>query len=310
MIIDQTEIERLIAKAETALELESVISTGDLADRILAAKERTGAPLPWSGMSAEFALRPGELTIWAGDNGSGKSLVVGQVMAWVLGDDNKVLIASMEMTPEETVGRICAQTAGCEPSEQWIRDWCAWADQRLWIYDRLETVAADHVLSVVRAVSTELGVSHAVIDSLVKCGVVQDGQGYLTAQTAFVDSLQRVAKHYGIHIHLIAHTRKPEAGSKRISKHDIRGASQITDLADNVVLVARNRGKEAAKAKMELGMPLDLPEEKLIKQPDCWLDLVKQRHHSFEGRFGFDFHKESKQWVPVGMNRAMRWGDI
>jgi twinkle protein len=310
MVLSEEDIKRLIETSTSRVELEYVISTAGLADQIIRRASQVSDSMPWSKVSGHFDRRYGELTIWAGDNGSGKSLLVGQTIAWLLGQGKHCLIASMEMSPADTVHRLCCQTAGCEPSDDWVRRFCDWADKKLWIYDRLETVQSDHVLAMIRAVAMELGVEHVVIDSLVKCGVAQDGNGYLTAQTQFVDSLQHLAKHLNIHIHLICHTRKPENSKTRISKHDVRGASQITDLADNVLLISRNKSKEAARRKAADGHPLTNEEEKALEYSDCYLEVAKQRHHAYEGVFAFDFHDPSKQWVPAGLGHAMHWGDL
>lgn len=292
MNLTEKDLDDLIALAEERIELDAVISTGSLAEKITNRRHVPRVHLPWGRIRGKFDLRRGEVTVWAGDNGSGKSLLVGQVMAYLLLEDQRVLIASMEMRPEETVERMIFQVAGQPPQPGFVEDFCAWADTRLWIYDQLDTVASDRVLRMVRAVATQLGVQHVVIDSLVKCGVKQDGDGALTAQTQFVDKLQHLAKSLDIHIHLIAHTRKPERDGQRISKHDIRGASQITDLADNVVLITRNRRKER-----ELQLPPDDRDEEILDEPDATLTVAKQRHFSWEGSMGLDYLTECGQFI-------------
>jgi twinkle protein len=290
--LTEKDLDELIARAEAQVELDAVIGTECLADRINNRRSIPRVHLPWGRIRDKFDLRPGEVTIWAGDNGSGKSMLVGQVMVYLLTANQRVLIASMEMKPEETVERMIIQAAGQVPPADFVSAFCSWAEGRLWLYDQLDTVASDRVLNMVRAVVQELGVQHVVIDSLVKCGVKQDGDGALTAQTVFVDKLQHLAKHLDVHIHLIAHTRKPERDSTRITKHDIRGASQITDLADNVVLLMRNRRKER-----ELQLPPDDRDEDVLAEPDSTLTVAKQRHYSWEGSMGLDYLPECMQFV-------------
>ena len=57
-----------------------------------------GDKLPWVKTHNMFRFREGELTIWAGVNGNGKSLVMGQTALWLM-RHTPVLIASMEMSP-------------------------------------------------------------------------------------------------------------------------------------------------------------------------------------------------------------------
>lgn len=304
MNLTEAELDALIAEAESQLELEAVIGTGGLAERILNRRTAPSSRLPWSKLHGRFDLRQGEVTIWAGDNGSGKSLLVGQVIGWLL-PHQRCLIASMEMKPEETVERIASQLAGCAAAPAWVRGFCAWADGRLWLYDRLDTVESGRVLQMIRAVQRHFGIEHIVIDSLVKCGVKQDGDGAWTAQTQFVDKLQHIAKSLDLHIHLIAHTRKPDRDGGRITKHDIRGASQITDLADNVCLLTRNRRKEALRQVPP--QALDAADHEILKEPDALLTVAKQRHFSWEGTMGLDYHAESRQYVRHGKGAVMPW---
>ena len=292
MNLSEKDLDELIAIAEERLELDAVISTAGLADKINNRRHIPRVYLPWGRIRGKFDLRQGEVTIWAGDNGSGKSLLVGQIMAYLLLAEQRVLIASMEMKPEETVERMIIQAAGQVPPPTFVEEFCTWAEGRLWIYDQLDTVASDRVLRMVRAVATQLGVQHVVIDSLVKCGVKQDGDGALTAQTVFVDKLQHLAKALDIHIHLIAHTRKPERDGQRVTKHDVRGASQITDLADNVVLITRNRRKER-----ELQLPPEDRDEEILAEPDTTLTVAKQRHYSWEGSMGLDYLADCGQYI-------------
>jgi len=84
----------------------------ELRDRERNGVQIVGEKLPWTKTHDYFRLRPGELTIWAGYNGHRKSMLVGQVMLWLC-RDNPVCIASFEMTPLESLFRMCQQAAGC-----------------------------------------------------------------------------------------------------------------------------------------------------------------------------------------------------
>ncbi len=66
------------------------------------------------------------------------------------------------------------------------------------------------------------------------------------------------------------------------------GASALTNLVDNVVLVHRNKAKEN-KSEEER-------DEK--KEPDARLVIAKQRHGEWEGRISLWFDKSSNQYLP------------
>ena len=67
---------------------------------------------PWSSMAETFAFRPGEVTVWAGHNGGGKSMMTGQVALSLIKQNQRVCIASFEMKPMITLARMVRQFSG------------------------------------------------------------------------------------------------------------------------------------------------------------------------------------------------------
>lgn len=263
--------------------------TPEVQDRIARTDTTRGDLLPWSKTHGTIGLRPGEVSVWAGINGHGKSNIIGQVCAWGL--DKHWLIASMEMAPAATMERMVKQIAGnSRPGNDYIDSLLRWTDDRLWIYDQTDTIAAERILALVRYAVTK-NINHVVIDSLMKCGIRKDD---LEGQTRFVDKLCWIAKTYKIHVHLVHHMRKGENEYKIPDKFDIRGASEIADLVDNVFIVHRNKKKE------------NKPEE-FLDEPDCWLRLAKQRHFSWEGIYGLWYHKESGQYTSDSSRVMNHW---
>lgn len=310
MNLSDEELDRLIEQQQARLELDEVKSASYWQERLIANEDRVqGIVMPWEKMEGHFELRPGELSIWAGESGAGKSMLISQIMAHLLQGPTKVLIASLEMRPEETLRRMITQCAGNpSPTEGWVRQWFSAVDDRLYLYNKLDTVDADRMVKATRASAEFLGVTHVVIDSLTKCRLPTDGPGHLSAQTDFIDSLQWTAKHIDVHIHLIAHMRKPE-GSRRVgeaSKFDIRGASQITDLADNVLLLTRNHQKEKIADQEAAGEILSESDRQTLDEPDSFLRIDKQRYNGDQRTYGlwYDNHSLSFQ---SRQGRQIRW---
>lgn len=76
--------------------------------------------MPFANCFIEF--RPGEVTLWAGENGSGKSMLQGQIMAG-LSEKQGVCIASFEMKPPMTLARIARQvTQHGQPSKENVKE--------------------------------------------------------------------------------------------------------------------------------------------------------------------------------------------
>lgn len=250
-----------------------------------------GVPTQWASIRDDLRFRGGEVTLWAGVNGHGKSGVIGQVALAFMAQNERVCIASMEMPPEQTLRRMARQGSGQgTPADQYLDEMEAWTDDRLWIYNHLGTVQRDRMLAVARYCSRELGVGHIVIDSLMKCGIAPDDYA---GQKSFVDALCSLARDTGLHIHLVHHIRKGEKETNAPDKFDIKGAGEITDLVDNVLIIHRNKRKEQALASPEL-KPGE--REKFEAQADTLLICAKQRHHTWEGRVRLWFDPLSLQF--------------
>lgn len=234
-----------------------------------------GDRAPWGETHAALAFGEGQLSIWAGINGHGKSELLGQVMAWQMAR-SRVCIASFEMHPKETMMRMCKQTCSAPtPTTELKRAWLDFADNQMYIYDQVDRVTPEAVLGMVHYAFHELKCKHIVIDSLTKCGVGRDFE----KQAMMADALQNAAKKWGCHIHLVVHTRKGETEYDKPGKFDVRGASEIADLADNVLIVYRNKKKEELIQNGKLEIEIDgelMSTDKVM--PDGMLLHVKNRH--------------------------------
>lgn len=278
----------------------------DVLGRIVNGDEASGDRLPWAKTHNGVRLRPGELSIWAGINGHRKSLVLGQVMLW-LAREHRICIASLEMKPDETLLRMARQGFGGTPSFDWAGEFLEGCNGRVCLYDQLDSVDCDRILGVVHYAANELKCAHIVIDSLTKCGIAGDDYA---RQKRFVDRLQWAAKAYDVHVHLVAHMRKGQDEAHRPGKFDVRGASEITDLADNVFVVWKDKERDEAITARMNGLDLTPQQIKAMDRPDQILDVAKQRHGSFEGSFALWFHRKSLQLLGTDDIHAMPWPDM
>lgn len=251
-----------------------------------------GTRTPWASLGGNLMFRPGEVTLWAGVNGHGKSGVLGFAMLEAMVQSQRVCIASMEMPVRETIQRLCRQAAcGPAPSIEYIEKFHKWSDNRLWLYAQLGTVPRDRMIAVARYCRTELGVDHMVIDSIMKCGIAPDDYN---GQKSFIDSLCVLARDTGLHIHVVHHVRKGEKESNAPDKFDIKGAGEITDLVDNVLIVHRNKRKEALLQSPKL---TDKERAEAEAQADTVLICDKQRHFTWEGSTKLWFDRSTLQFL-------------
>jgi twinkle protein len=257
----------------------------------------SGAVLPWNKCERNIVFRPGEMTLWLGINGHGKSLMLGQLMLhWMSGGD-KAVVASFEMRPARTMQRMSRQAATCEePSIRFIRDFHAWTDDKLWMYDQQGTVNSRRVLAVCRYAAKEIHVQHVIIDSLLKCGYAEDDYN---GQKQFVDELTACARDNGMHIHLVHHSRKLADESRAPGKFDAKGTGSITDLVDNCVTIWRNKPKEKETRKNN-GVRDD-------DKPDAVMIVDKQRNGEWEGAINLWFHPQSANYLDSPKAQPRAW---
>jgi twinkle protein len=238
--------------------------------------------LPWHKCNTSFEFRRGEVTLWAGQNGHGKTDVTTQVALSLVGQDEKVCIASFEMKPVTTVGRLVRMFAGLNPNSPEFQseaglteldslydEFGEWATRSMWLYDQTGTAKPDIVLGMVKYCAQELGITHIFIDSLMKC---VKGEDDYNGQKEFVDQLCAMAKDCDVHIHLVHHLKKPPKESEMPDKHDTKGSGSITDQIDNLFMVWRNKPKED-------GYKTQGSNSAKQGEPDCYLLCRKQRNY-------------------------------
>lgn len=277
----------------------SSVYVGEMIAGLGVASADPKAYLPWDKTMQQVQLRPGEVSLWAGVNGQGKSLMTGLVALSLCSQGERVCIASFEMKPRRTLERMLRQWSGqgaptydemLVPSLKativdLYEQFGDWSGRHLWLYDQQGTVQTEQLVGVLRYCAKELRVTHFFVDSLMKCVAGEDDYN---GQKNFVDELTAIARDTGMHIHLVHHLKKLGNEEQQPDKMDVKGSGSITDQVDNVFLVWRNKKKEreaqTGKAVAE-------------SEPDAMLIVGKQRNGEWEGRIGLFFDKESQQFV-------------
>lgn len=281
----------------------------ELIDYLFSARKEPGAYLPWPKTVQNFKFRPGEVTLWAGINGHGKSLVTGQVALSLMGQGEMVCIASFEMKPRTTLARMGRQWHGDAPSSVYdtpemiegakdvYRQFGDWTTPKLWLYDQQGAVKPDVILGVVKYCAKELSIGHIFIDSLMKC---VNGEDDYNGQKAFVDSLTGLARDLNVHVHLVHHIKKLANEDQEPGKFDAKGSGSIVDQVDNFIAVWRNKKKERL---CQLGQAPD------PKEPDQMLIIDKQRNGEWEGKFHLWFDRRSQQYMESPSDRPVSFDE-
>lgn len=304
---DDVDFSRYLQATEAKQRIkDAAIYVQALLDRARNPQPQRHIHMPWGKTQKLIQFRKGEVTVWGGENGSGKSLVTGQVVLSLCGQDEKVCVASFEMKPTKTLERMgqqwthfdlwdpqitsnVAQRAKLHRAYEDFRDW---TKGRLWLYDQQGSVQWRNVCAVIRYAAQELRVDHFVVDNLMKCVAGEDDYN---GQKAFVDELCSIAREEDIHIHLVHHVKKPSAANGKASKYDFKGSGAITDQPDNVIAVWRNKAKERQRIQDQ-------------STPDTMLIVDKQRNgNGWEGEIGLWFHAQSRQFLASPTDAPMEF---
>lgn len=242
-----------------------------------------------------FRFRPGEVSVWTGYNGHGKTQFVGQSMLGLIRCDERVLIFSGEMLPRRLMSRLTRQAAGTsDPTIAYVRRINRWFDERLWLYRHVGPVDSKRLLEVFAYGARRYGIRHFVIDSLMMIeDVPEEGRGAFEAQRQFMSRVTAFAKQYAAHVNVVAHPRKAADEKSGPGKLDVSGSGKITNMADNVFSVWARLREET---------------EEDDGSPDAKVELLKQRNGESQHRAMYLwFEPKSLQYCINNRRRCIQY---
>lgn len=248
----------------------------DLLDRLFNQPRILGTPSCFNKLDDKLRFAPGNVTLWAGSNGSGKSLITGQIALDMAFAGEPVLMCSFEMSPLSTLARMVKQCAtAIAPTRDVAEAFITWAQGKIWIYAHQRQAVAEKLLDLCRYAAAKKGIKHVFIDSLMRCVRAEDDYN---AQKMFVERCCELALAANVHVHIVCHIRKADDEHGVPGRFDIKGTGAILDQVDTGVIVWRNR---PAEEKRRRGDEVD------PNTPDCVLNLCKSRHiDEAEGKYG------------------------
>lgn len=213
-----------------------------------------------------FRFRRGEVTVWTGYNGHGKSMALGLVQLGLMEFGERFCVYSGELSPQRLLYRMTRQCVGMpNPTISYARRAMDWMADKVWVFAVEGNAHSKRLFEVFRYAARRYGVSHVVIDSLMMLeDVPEDGRDSLERQRQFMVKAVAFAKEHRVHVHLVAHPRKGDDERHGPGKQDVAGSGKITNMADNVISVWSKLEDENAEKKVdENGEELDPPNTKL-----------------------------------------------
>ena len=246
----------------------------------------------WDKLDEEdIKFRPNELWGVCGINGHGKSMWLNQLALNAVQQDQKVLIASMEMTPKSTMGRMLRQAGGsAHPPQPYRKKLLEWMSPNLWLFVDKLTPKPEDLMSCFEYAYRRYGIDTFIVDSLTNMVRQDDYEG----QQRFIELLVNFKLSFPITVFIVTHVRKGESEYSAPNKYDVKGSGSITDLADGFLSVWKNKRKNEQLEQAE--MLGEEPDEQYTKQWDMYLEVLKNRNGEYEGKVGFEFDSQCCQY--------------
>jgi twinkle protein len=310
--IETAQIEKCIAAA-SSLDPPELRRAGDFTDDVIGlfwpqGEIEKGYRLPFGKLRQKIVFRPGEMTIWAGATGAGKSQIISHAsVAW--GDQGaRICIASLETKPPQLMRRMVKQAGNVDrPTEPFIREIMEWMNGWAWVFDLVGKSPIKRLLEVFEYARARYGCDIFVVDSLMRLGV---GSEDYEGQERAVYQIVSWATANNVHVHLVAHSRKADRTATGVpGSEDIKGASEIGSNAFNILSVWRNKALEDEIKQFEDAVARHEPEadEKLqaiAGKPTVILNISKQRNGDFEGKCGLWFNQATYQYRSAEDSRS------
>jgi twinkle protein len=297
--VPKEEIAACIAAAES-LDPEGLRRAADFEDQVVGLfwpshETHVGYSLPYVGLNGQILFRPGEVTLWSGASGSGKSQIISDCVPRWIREGSRVCVASFEMQPQWTLKRMVKQAGGVErPTAAFIHEILNYLDAGLLLYEKVGKSDIQALLEIFDYARAKYGCDQFVIDSLMRLGIAGDDY---TGQEQAMFKIVDWAIGKNVHLHLVAHTRKAGAGQGAPEAEDVKGAMEIGANAFNILTIWRNRKIETMD---ETDHRPDMTEE-----PGVTVNVAKQRNGDFEGKVKLYFNTKTYQYFSTADNRRM-----
>ena len=260
--------------------------------------EEPGYTLPFAKTAGKVRFRPGEVTVWTGSTGSGKSQLVSYCTAHWIAEGSKVCVASLEMAPAQQLRRMVKQVA-CTgvPSQDFADRTLEWIDAGMMVFDLVGKAKVSRILEIFDYARARYGCDQFVIDSLMRLGMQTDDYN---AQEETMYQIVDWAVARGVHVHFVCHSRKAEQGKGPATADEIKGPMELGANAFNIVTVWRDRHWEELAALRDAGSPLTDKQTAYLERYPVTMTVVKQRNGDWEGRVGLRFNQDNYQYAGSG----------
>ena len=238
----------------------------------------------------------GELSVWTGKRGIGKSTILSQLLLSAIDQGHRVCAYSGELDRAQFREWTYLQAAG--PEHIGYRDdpltgkrlptvnpqvdklISEWLHERFWLFDLERNTRHDPeaILSQFAYAKMRYRADVFLVDNIM--AVDFDGvreKDFYREQSKFTQALASFVKRQHVHVHLVVHPRKSSGGKAgEVTADDVHGSGDITNRADNVFSLTTHVVAGAQKP-----MLVTLKNRDFGSKINQWLDFDKKSRRFF-----------------------------
>ena len=211
----------------------------DLSERCIDVGEMFSMP--------SYNFKPGELVVFSGDTGMGKSAFVQYVVTKAM---KNVLYLSLEMKEELTFRRFGQMAIG--KTQEWINDKYK-SNPDFTLKDKLEHIQLMTIaprIDSIKKIVAEYQPNVLVIDTADEVQV-DFNRGEIEKQNIVIDGLKQIAQKNNIIIIAVSHLNKASAASNVVALHSLKGSSNLVQKADKVLVIKGERSEKVRTISSE-----------------------------------------------------------
>ena len=200
----------------------------------------------------------GEVSVFTGKSGQGKSTLLGQMLINAVDQNYSVCAYSGELRSDRFQYWVNLQAAGKENLEYFFDEVRQkkvpfvpvkiankikkWYSGKFWLYDNeinSENSESAGIIKLFTYAARKYNCKLFLVDNLMTCkfNTGKSDSDFYRGQSNFVGELIKFAKTYNVHVLLVAHPKKTKG---KLEKEDISGTGDIANRADNVFSVERD----------------------------------------------------------------------
>ena len=260
----------------------------------------------------------GELSVWTGKRGIGKSTLLSQMLLEALDQGHVVCAYSGELPKEQFREWTYLQAAGPEHiayitdpatgkklasadamADKQISEWI---NERFWLFDLEHNTRhdPDTILRQFEYAHMRYRADVFLVDNIMS--VDFDGysdRDFNRIQSRFTQMLVTFSKRRGVHVHLVVHPRKSASdNNSRVTSDDVSGSGDITNRADNVFFLTTHEPDGKTKPLLQVLKNRDYGSHR-----HQWLDFDKKSRRFFQDQTGDP--KRPYGWQQTGVQIQM-----